>query len=312
MRKIVLITILFLCSCAPQSTNSTPVLSTLKPYLTITPSPTPEKPEGLVVSFETPIASPTPFIYVVKEGDTLGGIADKFNVLLDVLQGANPDVDPNSMPIGLKLKIPSNPKNTTGEPTPTPVSFPVEQIVCHPTMDRGMWCFVLVHNDSAEIVEDISAQVTLVDAKGQSLASQTAFLPLNILPPNASMPLTVFFAPDIPLDAKPQVQILTAIQLLPGDQRYLPATVQNTLVQVGASGLSAKVSGLVLLTGGPQPARVIWVAATAYDGAGNVTGVRRWESSAGIQPGGSLPFSFLLSSAAGRIERVDFAVEARP
>jgi hypothetical protein len=171
---------------------------------------------------------------------------------------------------------------------------------------------VLVHNDSADIVEDISAQVTLLDSNGKSLGSQTAVLPLDILPANASMPLSIFFAPDIPLDAKPQVQILTAISLLPGDARYLPATVTNTLVQVDWTGLSAQVTGQVLLPAGGQSARTIWVVAVAYDGAGNVAGLRRWESPTGLPQGGSLPFSFQVSSIAGKIERVDFAVEARP
>ena len=312
MQRIVIICILLLSACAPNSTGGTPIVKSLQPYLTVTPSTTPEKPDGLVVSVKTPIPSPTPFIYIVKAGDTMGQIAEKFNVALDVLQAANPDVDPNGMAVGQKLNIPSNPQNPSGEATPTPVSFPVEQIACHPTADRAMWCFVLVHNDSPEILEDISAQVTLLDANGQSLASQTAFLPLDTLPPNASLPLSVFFAPDIPLDAKPQVQILTAIRLLPGDARYLPATIQNTLVQVDWSGLSAHVNGEVFLPTGAQPARTVWVAAVAYDEAGNVAGVRRWESQTGIQPGGSLPFSFVVSSIAGKIERVDFAVEARP
>jgi LysM repeat protein len=312
MRKLVLLAMSFLCACTTQNPGGTPIVKTPQPFLTVTPSTTPDKPGGLVTSLKTPIPSPTPFVYTVQAGDTLGGIADKFNVQLDVLQAANPDVDPNGMAIGQKLKIPSNQKNLTGEATPTPVPFPVEQIACHPTTDRGMWCFVLVRNDSPDIMEDVSAQVTLLDAGGKVLASQTALLPLNILPPNESLPMSVFFAPDIPLDAKPQVQILTAIRLPPGDARYLPATVQNTLVQVEWSGFSAQVNGQVILPSGAQPARVVWVAAVAYDGAGNIAGVRRWESPTGIQPGGSLPFSFLVSSIAGKIERVDFAVEARP
>ena len=97
-----------------------------------------------------------------------------------------------------------------------------------------MWCFVLAHNDLPDFMENLSAQVTLVDSNNNFIATQTALLPLNILPPNTSLPLTVYFPPDIPFDAKPQVQILTAIRLLPNDSRYIPATVNNTLVQVDA------------------------------------------------------------------------------
>ena len=175
-----------------------------------------------------------------------------------------------------------------------------------------MWCFVLVHNDFSDFMENVSAQVTLIDSDNVTLASQAAMLPLNILPPNTSMPLTVFFPPDIPADAKPQVQVLTAIRLLPNDERYLPATVNNTLVQVNADGHSAQVSGLVLLPNQSLDASQVWVASTAYDEAGTVIGVRRWESNAALSAGGSLPFEFLISSIGGRIARVEFAVEARP
>ena len=311
MRRIILISFLLLAACAPQTSSATPIASTLQPYQTMTPSATASGPDGLVVSFETPLPSPTPFVYVVASGDTLSQIAEKFNVSLDVLMAANPNVDPNSMSLGQKLNIPSNPQNPTGESTPTPVPFPVQQIACYPTADRGMWCFVLAHNDTNDFMENITAQVSLV-SNGKTISSQTALLPLNILPPNSSMPLTVYFAPDVPPDAKPQAQILTGIRLLTGDQRYLPATLQNTLIQVDWSGLSAQVSGQVVLPADAKAAKLIWVAATAYDEAGRVVGVRRWDSSAGLSAGGSLPFAFMVSSVAGKITRVDFAVEARP
>ncbi len=160
-------------------------------------------------------------------------------------------------------------------------------------------------------MENVSAQVTLVDSNNLTLVSQTALLPLNILPPNTSLPLTVFFPPDIPYNAKPQVQILTAIRLLPNDPRYMPATIHNTLVQVNADGLSARVSGLVLSQSQDQVATQVWVAGTAYDDAGRVVGVRRWEWNHGLAAGGNLPFEFILSSIGGKIARVDFAVEAR-
>ena len=311
MRKTLLCVVFFLTACAPQGLNVTPPAKNLQPYQTITPSATAPQPEGLVVSFQTPLPSPTPFTYTIQSGDTLSQIAEKYNISLDALLAANPNIDPNAMPVGKTLLIPSNPQNATGESTPTPVPAPVQQIECYPTIDRGLWCFALIHNDSNDFMENITAQVTLV-SNGQTIASQTALLPLNILPPNASLPLTTYFAPDVPLDAKPQVQILTGIRLLVSDERYLPAAIQNTLVQVDWSGLSAQVSGQVFLPADSKPAKIIWAAATAYDETGRVVGVRRWESNAGLQPGGSLPFAFMISSLAGRIERVDFAVEARP
>ncbi len=239
-------------------------------------------------------------------------IAERFNVSLDDLQAANPQVSANAMSVGQSLNIPSNPNNPSGEPTPTPAPFTVKQIECYPTLDQGMWCFVLVYNDLPDLIENVSAQVTLVDSNNATIATQTAFALLNVLPPDTSLPLAVFFPPDVPFEAKPQVQILTAIQLQPDDRRYLPATINNALVQIDSDGYSAQVSGLVLSQSQTATASQVWVAATVYDNEGRVVGLRRWESNAGLPPGGSLPFQFLVSSVGGRIARVEFAVEARP
>ncbi|MBN2115179.1 MAG: LysM peptidoglycan-binding domain-containing protein [Anaerolineales bacterium] len=270
-----------------------------------------QTPEGLVAA-ETPLPSPTPFTYTVRQGDTISSIALQFGVSMDDLQAANPEISPNSMSIGQVIRIPSNPENPSGESTPTPVPFTIQQIECYPTAEQGMWCFVLVHNDFPDFLENLSAQVTLVDSSNRTLASQTALLPLNVLSPNTSLPLAVFFPPAIPFDAKPQVQVLTAIRLLPDDERYLRAAVNNTLAQVNAEGRSARLTGQVLLPGDSKAARRVWVTGTAYDGAGRVVGVRRWEWEAGLAAGGSLPFEFMVSSLGGEIERVEFAVEARP
>ncbi len=303
-----------LAACAPQQARPTSPVVDLIPFATSTRNPLPRTmhtPDGLVTA-ERPLPSPTPFTYVVQTSDTISSIALKFGVSMDDLRAANPEISPNAMSVGQVLNIPSNPDNPSGEPTPTPAPFTIQQIECYPTADKGMWCFVLVHNDFPEFMENVSAQVTLVDANNATLASQTALLPLNILPPETSLPLAVFFPPEMPLDAKPQVQVLTAIRLLSDDERYLPATINNTLVQVNADGRSARVSGQVLLPSQAGAASQVWVAGTAYDDAGRVVGVRRWESSAGLSPGGSLPFEFMVSSIGGMIARVEFAVEARP
>ena len=242
----------------------------------------------------------------------MSGIAFKFGVSVDELVVINPDVSPNSMSIGTELKIPSNPTDPADASTSTPVPATVEQIVCHPTVERGMWCFVLVHNDTQTMIENLSAQVTLQDKDGESLDSSPALLPLNILPPGGTLPLMVFFPPEIPPNAKPLAQLLTGIHLQPDDPRYLPATVRNPLAEIDSSGRNAQVSGTVHLLEDAQPASLVWVAAVAYDEFGRVVGVRRWESDGGIIPGGSLEFAFEVSSLVGEIERVEFEVEARP
>jgi LysM repeat protein len=316
LRILFAFTLMLLTACASQQNPPEIPNVQLTPFVTSTPgmdipAGTVQTPEGLVTA-ESPLPSPTPFTYTVKSGDTISSIALKFGVSMDDLQTANPEIPPNSMSIGQVIKIPSNPDNPSGEPTPTPAPFTVQQIGCHPTADKGLWCFVLVHNDYPDFLENVSVQVTLVDENKAPIASQTALLPLNILPPDASLPLTVYYPPEIPYNVKPQVQILTAIRLLPGDERYLPATINNTLVQVNADGRSARVTGQVFLPANVNNASQVWVAATAYDEAGGVVGVRRWEWNDGLAAGGNVPFDFILSSIGGEISRVDFAVEARP
>jgi LysM repeat protein len=312
MKRALLLIAILLAACAPKAASQTAAPpATLLPYFTRTPNATPETPAGLVVSFETPLPSPTPFVYEIQAGDTMSGIAFKFGISLDELLAANPEISPNSMSVGTQINVPSV-SSTPGASTQTPVPAPVKGIECTPTADQGMWCFVLVHNDTTNVIENLSAQVTLVDADGQSLASALALSPLNILPVDASLPLMVYFPPAVPADARPQAQVLTGIHLEPDDVRYLPATLHNTLTQVNGSGQNALVSGTVRLPEDAAPARLVWVAAVAYAESGRVVGVRRWESSAGIAPGGSLQFLFEVSSLGGEIRRVEFEVEARP
>jgi LysM repeat protein len=313
MKPALLLFVLLLTACASQTADQTPVSpGSLLPYATRTPSLTPEQPDGLVSSFETPLPSPTPFVYEVQAGDTMSGIAFKFGVSLDELVAANPDISPNSMSIGTKLNVPGSSARPASASTSTPVPAPVKGIECYPTADQGMWCFVLVYNDTPDVIENLSAQVTLLDADGQTLSSTPALSPLNILPPGDSLPLMVYFLPVIPTDARPQVQLLMGIHLQSDDTRYLPVTLYNTLTQVDGSGRNAQVSGMVRLPEGGAPADLVWVAAVAYDRSGRVVGLRRWESTTGITPGGSLQFSFEVSSLAGAIERVEFVAEARP
>src|SRR5687768_5090450 len=171
-----------LAACAPQPARPTSPAVDLIPFVTSTPISLPSvgmthTHQGLVAA-ERPLPSPTPFTHTVQTGDTMSSVALKFGVSMDDLQAANPEISPNAMSVGQVLNIPSNPDNPSGEPTPTAAPFTIQQIECYPTADKGLWCFVLVHNDFPDFMESVSAQVTLVDANNATLASQTALLPL--------------------------------------------------------------------------------------------------------------------------------------
>jgi hypothetical protein len=165
----------------------------------------------------------------------------------------------------------------------------------------------LIQNNTPDILENISAQITLLDENNNALASQTAFTPLDMIPSNASLPIYVFF-PNTPANANVQVQILSAIQS--NASRYLPATLNNIVTQIDWNGLTAQVSGQIHLPAESTAAAQVWVAAVAYDKDGRVVGVKRWEGGA-IQPGGSIPFSFLVSSLGSAMDAVDFVIQAR-
>jgi LysM repeat protein len=277
------------------------------PYRTSTPTLTPTQP--------TPVSSlilptSTPMTYTVMEGDTLSAIAGRYGITLEALLAANPGILPNALTVGTKLIIPAG-EAGTAQPLPTAAPLPVKQARCWPEATGGLWCFALVQNDFAETIENISAQFSLMDAGGQEIASQAAYGLLDILPGGKSMPLAIHFAPPIQIPAEVRVQVLTAIRLLPGDTRYLPVLLENSLVSVEASGRSAQVSGKVVLSG-EGSAKTLWVLATAYDAGGNVVGVRRWESTALLTAEAPASFDFLVGSVGAGIERVEFLEEARP
>ena len=79
---------------------------------TVAPTATPGPP--------TPTPGPTPLVYVVQPGDTMSKIAKKFDVGLDALIAANPQIsDPNRINVGDRITIPTPGSSPGGSPTGT-------------------------------------------------------------------------------------------------------------------------------------------------------------------------------------------------
>jgi LysM repeat protein len=304
MRHLLFLLIFLIAACAPSPSQNI-FSSSVDPYLSATPTLT--STPNVLVLIETTIPTSTPFVYIVKSGDTFSELAEQFRISQDALRAANPDVSPNSMPVGATLLIPDASSTAPSGVTPTPVPVPVTQTVCRPTADGGLWCFALIQNNASDFLENISAQLTLFNENNEAVASQTAFIPLDILPPNTSLPVYIFF-PNMPADVTMQVQVLSAIPS--SGSRYLPVDVNNVVSQIDWDGRTAKVSGEIFLPVESKAAIQVWVAAVAYDKGGQVVGVKRWEGG-GIQPGERIAFSFLVSSLGSAIDRVEYVVQAQ-
>jgi LysM repeat protein len=299
------------CSSAGASISATP--DKLRPFLT--PSPESLVASPIFTNTPAPLPTPTPFTYTIEAGDNLIGIANRFGVNLDDIMLANPGLIASALSPGQQIKIPSTPVSAKlATPTPAPVSFSDPD--CYPSLDGGLWCFLAVENPFPDTLENLATQISLIGSDGSILASQTALSPLNILPPGRSIALSTFFPPPLPDSSfKPKAQLVTSIRLPSGDERYLPVVAQNDSVMVAWDGASAEVRGQVMPVSGADsieiPAGGVWVAAVAYDAAGNVVGVRRWESLVSLPAGGRIPFEMQVSSSGGSISRVDLVAEAR-
>jgi hypothetical protein len=285
---------------------NTAVPAVLTPYQTGTPRPT----ATLIPPLTTPkLPTTTPIIYTIKMGDTLSAIAARYHVPVEALLTANPGIQAGALVVGKTLIIPTG-IQATGVALPTPAEAPITQAHCYPDAAGGAWCFVLLQNPYAEALENPSVQLTLLDPDGQELTSQITYGLLDIIPPGRSMPLTAYFPPPVQADVQVRAQVLTVVRLLAGDQRYMDGAVENTLVALDSSGRTALVSGQVVIHGDQTPAS-LWVLAVAYDGVGNIVGLRRWEPDEA--PTGEEPvrFEFQVFSAGPAIERVEFLAEVK-
>ena len=176
--------------CTPISLESHGLTSaqvTLVPYHTTVVTPMlQEGPTTAVL----PSPTPEPVTYTVVAGDSLSAIAFRFGVELNALILANPGVNANAMPIGMKLVIPpvgdaGGTSSSSMAGLPTPVINSVMKPDCYPLED-GQWiCFLLIHNSLEKNIGNITGQVRIIGSPIVFAATS----PLDVVLAGETIPL---------------------------------------------------------------------------------------------------------------------------
>jgi LysM repeat protein len=306
----------------PQGTATPASEGTLRPYPSDTPTVTP-LPTGYVSPTPSPTITPTPtdVYYEVQLNDDMYSIAFRYGLSPAEVMTANPDVDPRAMIVGMTLLIPITP---TPPPTATPTMDGAQATAapteageaaapppdCYLDATGGMWCFALVENDQDSPLENVSGVITL--GEGETARQETAITPLNLLPAGAALPLIAYFQPPLPADRTASVEQNFSLPVMPDDQRYLSLTLDEQPLDLSEGGLAATASGTVSLSADQADAEYVWISATAFDAAGHIVAVRRWDSTLELVAGGTLDFEIMLYSMGGPIDHVDLLAEAQP
>jgi LysM repeat protein len=306
---------------SPTTRTATPTTSLrLTAYATRTFAAATPTPLGVTT---TPIPSPTPTpqVHVIALNQTLISIANLYGVSLEALQNANPEINPWALVVGQELLIPwQEPLEDGQNPTPTPQPVTLSPARCFEEASGGAWCLWSAFNPPDSGTENILVEIALQSASSNQRLSQVMTAPLNIAAAGARVPMGAFFSAQQLSEAEfspPYQTVLTLRQALPFTEpsaRYLPITLRQQQIDIQPDGLSAEITGrLVLKSEATASAAAIWAAAALYNEADELIGFRRWESEQPLAPDESLPFAMSVFSLSGeRIQRVEILLEARP
>lgn len=267
------------CQTATPAPAPTPTATRPLPprYVPPTPTETPTPPSWPTGTPALP--TPTPLYYTIQEGDTLLGLALRFGIPLEALKQANPNLNPEAMPVGATVVIPLDPTYMPQLPTPTPPSWLVlGPVTCYPEGMGGAWCFSLVRNLGPQARLHVAAQLQVLSwgQEATPYVRQALLTSLALaLPPGRTLPLVAYLDPPWAERWQARASLWRALPLTnqAWEQRFAPVEMAYQVVEQGPASLWARV---VVSWQVEPPASWVRLVLWGLDSRGWVAGARAW------------------------------------
>lgn len=216
-------------SAQPTVNLTIPPRMTLTVFDPVQPEPTQTwRPAARTAVRPTAPPSPTPQTYTVQADDTLLDIAIQFDVAFESLVTANPEIDPELLQIGQRLRIPSPPADSTDTIATLPApSSTLPTPTCYPATPSGIICLGYVPNNNGQPLEQVAVEVQLFGEGDLPFATGQAAIEQALIPPGALAPYRATF-PDVALDRVQGVSVLmvAGTVALSGDH-FATLTLEN-------------------------------------------------------------------------------------
>lgn len=312
--------LLALSSCREQ-----PEISNQLRTATVTSSPTPEIGVTLVTVASplrgtevkmipetelTPTftATPTPFIYMVAEGDTLFDIAAHHDTTTEAILQLNPGLQPELLSIGQELILPEqvrpDPKVTSN--TPESLSIIISGLSLYQTPTNGIWIVGEVSNQGDQDLENVHVTVRLLDNAGHSVHETHLWTATNVVASGSKSPFATLVVPAPSIEVSPNAVIESATSIVDLGNRYLDFEVADAKITI--KGAQATISGKIVNIGDKNASEVALIV-TFYDDEGNVTGYHKSFMDESFSAGKSAPFEIHVLPPGGMVH--DYALLAQ-
>ncbi len=301
---------IFLSGCggnAPANAST----ATLAVWTTPTPSATPTAAPVSSLTPAPPLPSPTPFTYLVRESDTLIGIAVRFGVSLESLRAANPQVNERFLSIGQALIIPLALAATPEAAAATPFPLELGTPRCYPQLGGSAWCVSQLHNPGGAPVESVLVEISVTDSQGKALALQQVTPPLARLAPGSTLPVGLRVEGLSAGTLRAEVRLVRAVALAQSTEDTPSIEVMQATSAPLEDGLEVRVRARVA----PQasgPATAVRALLVLYNSQGQVVGWRTQDLSGEWAIGAIHDVLLRAFSLSDPVARFEVLFEARP